>query len=79
MADKSKTKAFADLAKHLGSSITSAARANAPYQSTTYDPNQDAPETTKRQHSGASNGAKYVDAFRSKTSNNGSINDNEDD
>ena len=77
---KDNSKATADLLTDLGGAVTGAATANAPYQETSFDPNQDSPETSATSsRSGASNAAKYIDAFRSKTSNNGSTNDNDDD
>lgn len=61
----------------IGSSVTAAARANEGLQNIPYSPESDSEETKKRGKK-PKGGAQYIDAFRSKTSNNGSINDNEE-
>ena len=62
----------------IGSSVTAAARANEGLQNIPYSPESDSEETRKRGKK-PKGSAQYIDAFRSKTSNNGSINDNKDD
>ena len=75
-ANKAKRKKAGELLQTLGSSISEIATANAPYQSTPQgDQGGDATATGV---SGASNGAKYIDAFHSNTSFNGNVNDNEE-
>ena len=61
----------------IGSQVTAAARANEGLQNIPYSPESDSEETKKRGKK-PKGGAQYIDAFRSKTSNNGSINDNEE-
>ena len=61
----------------IGSSVTAAARANEGLQNIPYSPESDSEETKKRGKKPKGR-AQYIDAFRSKTSNNGSINDNEE-